>query len=122
MANNRSNILLDSGVGVPSSSRQVVAGSTQALGSGSSGASEQLSQLAAQLQQLQSVNQTETETVLANTQAVVQNTAQLGSSGPSSASKVGSGIEDTLGIGLGLSPLITGLLSLFGGSGGSSQR
>ena len=46
MANNRSNILLNSGVGVASSSRQVVAGSTQDLGSGASGASEQLSQLA----------------------------------------------------------------------------
>ncbi len=66
------------------------------------------------------MNQTETETVLANTQAVTQNTTQLGSSGPSTASKAGSTIESTLGLGLGLSPLITGLLSLLGG-GGSSQ-
>ena len=59
--------------------------------------------------------------MLANTQAVTQNTAQLGTSGPSTANKVGSTLEDTLGIGLGLSPLISGLLSLFGGGGGSSQ-
>jgi hypothetical protein len=58
--------------------------------------------------------------VLANTQAVTQNTTQLGSSGPSTASKTGSTLESTLGLGLGLSPLITGLLSLFGG-GSSSQ-
>ncbi len=115
-----SSILLDSAVGVPGSSRQVVAGSSQALGGGSA-ASEQLSQLVEQLQQFQSVTQTETETVLANTEAVTQNTAQLGTSGPSTANKVGSTLEDTLGTGLGLSPLITGLLSLFGGGGGSSQ-
>ena len=109
MANNKTNsagILLDS---------------AQAVGGGSSSASEQLSQLVEQLQQLQSVNQTETETVLANTEAVTQNTAQLGTSGPSTASKVGSAVQDTLGIGLGLSPLITGLLSLFSGGGSSSQ-
>lgn len=109
MANNRSN------------SSSVLLDSAQALGGGSGAASEQLSQFVAQLQQLQSVNQAETETVLANTQAVTQNTAQLGTSGPSTASKVGGAVEDTLGIGLGLSPLITGLLSLFGGGGGGSQ-
>src|SRR5580698_3382290 len=108
MANNRTN------------SSNVLLESSQALGGGS-GASDQLSQLVEQLQQFQSVSQTETETVLANTEAVTQNTAQLGTSGPSTASKVGSTLEDTLGIGLGLSPLITGLLSLFDGGGGSSQ-
>lgn len=109
MANTRSN------------SSSVLLDSAQALGGGSSAASEQLSQFVGQLQQLQSVSQAETETVLANTQAVAQNTTQLGMSGPSTANRVGSTIENTLGIGLGLSPLITGLLSLFGGDGSSSQ-
>ena len=84
--------------------------------------SDQMGQLAAQLQQLQTVSQAETETILANTLAVTQNTTQLGqSSGPSTASKVGSTLESALGLGLGLSPLITGLLGLFGGGGNSSQ-
>jgi hypothetical protein len=131
MANNTTNklsILLDASVfGTTGTAQQVVSGAGAAVGSGgassgssSSGVTEQLSQLARQLQQLQTVNQTETQTVLANTQAVTQNTTQLGQSGPSAASQAGSTLQSTLGLGLGLSPLITGLLSLFGGGGSSS--
>jgi hypothetical protein len=98
---------------------QMLAG---ALPAGAGGATaDQLAQLAQQLQQLQTVSQAETETILANTLAVAQNTTQLGQSGgASTASKVGSTLESVLGLGLGLSPLITGLLGLFGG-GSSSQ-
>lgn len=129
---NKLSILLDASVfGTTGTAKQVVSGAGAALGGGgtsngggsggsSSGVTDQLSQLAEQLQQLQTVNQTETQTVLANTQAVTQNTTQLGQSGPSAASQVGSTLQNTLGLGLGLSPLITGLLSLFGGGGSGS--
>jgi hypothetical protein len=89
-------------------------------GSGQNGVlTEQLTSLTQQLQQLQSVNQTQIDTLQANTQAVTQNSSSKGSGG-STASSVGSTIESVLGFGLGLSPLISGLVSLFGG-GGSSQ-
>jgi hypothetical protein len=96
------------------------------LGSSGSGQSssasqlnEQLTTIAQQLTQLQTVNQTQIDTLTANTQALVQNTSTKGTSG-STASSVGSTIESVLGFGLGLSPLISGLASLFGG-GGSAQ-
>jgi hypothetical protein len=71
------------------------------------------------LTQLQTVNQTQIDTLTANTQALAQNTSTKGTGG-STASSVGSTIESVLGFGLGLSPLISGLVSLFGG-GESSQ-
>ena len=109
--------LLDPSVfGSPGSVAQVAAGALPASGGATA---DTLGQLAQQLQQLQTVSQAETETVQANTLAVSQNTTQLGQSGPSTASKVGSTLE-SLGLGLGVSPLISGLLGLFGG-GSSSQ-
>lgn len=101
---------------------QVVAGSYAGGGSGSSDATQQLAQ---QLQQLESVAQSETETVQANTQAINQNTTELGQrSGSSTASEAGSAIEGILGVGTGLSPLISGVASLFSGlfGGGGSQQ
>lgn len=96
------------------------------LGSGSAGQSSSASQLSGQLTtitqqltQLESVNQTQIETLTANTQAVAQNSS-VKTTGGSTASSVGSTIESVLGFGLGLSPLISGLVSLFGG-GGSAQ-
>jgi hypothetical protein len=80
--------------------------------------SEQLTTITQQLTQLQSVNQTQIETLTANTQAVTQNSSVKGAGG-STASSVGSTIESVLGFGLGLSPLISGLVSLFGGGGGA---
>jgi hypothetical protein len=110
--------LLDPAVfGNPGTLGQVLARSTPG---GSHSTTEQLTQLVQQLQQLESVSQTEAESVRANTQAVSQNTAQLGQSGSSTAGRVGSALESGLGLGLGLSPLITGLLGLFGGGSGSS--
>ncbi len=86
---------------------------------GSGALTQQLTTITQQLQQLQTVNQTQMETLEANTAAVSQNTSTKGSSGGSStASTIGSTLESVFG--LGLSPLISGLVSLFGG-GGSSQ-
>lgn len=87
----------------------------------SGGSTSQLTQtlttITQQLQQLQTVNQTQVATLEANTQAVEQNSTAKGSGGESTASKVGSTLENIFG--LGLSPLISGLVSLFGGSGSS---
>jgi hypothetical protein len=91
-------------------------------GQGPSGQSDvmnqQLTSLTQQLQQLETVNQTQTEAMQENTQAVTQNTGSKGESG-SSGKSIGSTLEDVFG--LGLSPLISGLVSLFGGGGGSSE-
>jgi hypothetical protein len=96
------------GGGVPSSSTP-----------GGSALTQQITTITQQLQQLQSINQAQVTTLEANTQAVDQNTSTKGSGGESTASKVGSALENVFG--LGLSPLISGLVSLFGGGGGSSQ-
>lgn len=94
-------------------------GTGGSAGSGGSGAlTQQLTTITQQLQQLQTVNQTQMETLEANTAALGQNTSTKGSSGSSTASAIGSTLENVFG--LGLSPLISGLVSLFGG-GGSSQ-
>lgn len=108
--------LLDPSVfGEPQTTSQVVSGSLP-----QSSGNQQMSQA---LQQLQTVTQSETETIQANTQAINQNTTELGqkSTGSSTASEVGSTIESVLGVGTGLSPLISGIMSLFGGSGSSES-
>jgi hypothetical protein len=97
---------------------------TKLLGGSGQGASasqltEQLTTITQQLTQLQTVNQTQIDTLTANTQALAQNTSTKGTGG-STASSVGSTIESVLGFGLGLSPLISGLVSLFGGGGSSA--
>jgi hypothetical protein len=79
-----------------------------------------LTTIAQQLQQLQTINQTQIETMQNNTRAVEQNSTARGQSASSTASSIGSAVQHFFGFGLGLSPLISGLASLFGG-GGSSQ-
>jgi hypothetical protein len=88
---------------------------------GSSALNDQLTSITQQLQQLQTVNQTQIETMEENTLAVAQNSTSKGDSAGSTASSVGSTIAGVLGFGLGLSPLISGLVSLFGGGGGQAQ-
>jgi hypothetical protein len=84
---------------------------------GTLGLNEQIAQLADQLQQLQ----TESEAVTASIQASSRSTANASSSsGASSGPSVGTTLLDVFGAGLGLGPLISGLASLFGGSGDSS--
>ena len=80
----------------------------------------QLTTITQQLQQLETVNQTQIEAMQQNTQAVAQSTSTKGQSG-STGKSVGSTLESVFGFGLGLSPLISGLVSLFGGGGGSSE-
>jgi hypothetical protein len=107
------------GAAAPRTVNEVVSASMPGS-AGGSGVADQFTRLAEQFQQLQTVSQAQTESVQANTQAVAQNTTQLGQTGTSTAGRVGSALESTLGLGTGLSPLITGLMSLFGG-GRSSQ-
>lgn len=110
---------LDVLLGTPRTIRDVVSGSL-AGAVGNSVVADQFNQLTQQLQQLQTVSQAEAQTLQENTQAVNQNTTQLGQTGSSTASHVGTALQSTLGFFTGLSPLISGLVSLFGG-GGSSQ-
>jgi hypothetical protein len=66
-----------------------------------------------QINVLTSANQTLIATLLANTQAVIQNSSQT--SGKSAASTIGSVASTVLGSGLGLIPLVSSLVNLFGG-------
>jgi hypothetical protein len=84
--------------------------------SGTLGLNEQIAQLANQLQQLQAENQAATESMETSSLTTSGGSPGGGSSGPS----IGGTLLDVLGGGLGLSPLISGLASLFGGSGDSS--
>ncbi len=78
----------------------------------------QLSQLTTQLQQLQTVNEGAVESgVITPTPIVPTSTAQ---SGAQASADTGSTLLNTLLSGLGLSPLISGLASLFTGGGGSN--
>lgn len=115
MANNSTDIagLLDQHV-------SALTGSSKTPSSQNGVLTQQLSTITQQLQQLATINQTQVETMLANTNAVSQNTSTRGGSGESTASTIGSTLQGALGLGLGLSPLISGLVSLFGGGGGQS--
>lgn len=107
---------------------QTTASLTGASGGSSGGTSQsraltnQLMTLTQQLQQLQTINQSQIDTMQQNTQALSQNTSTKGqgSSALSTASSVGSTLLDVFGLGSGLSPLISGLTSLFGGGGSSA--
>jgi len=79
---------------------------------GTLGLNEQIAQLADQLQQLQTESRAAT--------ASLQGSSRPTSNGGSSSGSVGGALLDVFGAGLGLSPLISGLASLFGGSGDSS--
>ncbi len=83
-------------------------GSSQAL-------TQQMSSLVEQITSLNSAQQAQLGALQDNTQAVTQNTTSKGTSGSSVASTVGGIAGSVLGGGLSLSPLISGLMSLFGG-------
>jgi hypothetical protein len=83
---------------------------------GTLGLNEQIAQLANQLQQLQTENLAATVSMQASSLTTNGGSPGGGSSGPS----IGSTLLGVLGGGLGLSPIISGLASLFGGSGDSS--
>jgi hypothetical protein len=86
---------------------------------GTSVLTDQLTTITTQLQELQTINQSQMESIQANTSALGVNTGAKGSgTGTSAAGSVGNTLLDVLGLGSGLSPLISGLVSLFGGGGG----
>src|SRR5579871_1854088 len=91
-------------------------------GSGGSNAAltDQFSQLTQQLQQLQTVSQAAAQATQDNTQALALSSTVRAGGGSSTAETVGGVIENVLGLGTGLSPLISGIASLFGGGGGSA--
>jgi hypothetical protein len=75
---------------------------------------QQMSALATQISGLNSTQESAVSAIQGNTQAVTQNTSSKGS-GSSVASQAGSAAESLFGGALSLSPIISGLLSLFGG-------
>lgn len=88
---------------------------------GNSDVTEQLTSLTTQISSLTSVQQSQISALQDNTQAVSQNTSSKGSGGTSVGSTVESAASSFLGGGLSsLSPLIGGILSLFGGGGGQT--
>ncbi len=100
----------------------VLAAATAPLGGSATGdLSVQMERLTTQLQQLQTVNQAALESTRTNTQAVQATTTSSKSSG-SSGSSIANTVLSVLGTGLGLSPLISGIVHLFGGGGGGSSE
>jgi hypothetical protein len=81
--------------------------------------SEQMTSLVMQITALNTAQQTQVNAIQDNTQAVTQNTATKGTTGSSVGSTIGGIASSVLGGGLSLSPLVSGLMSLFGG--GSQQ-
>jgi hypothetical protein len=79
----------------------------------------QLTTITQQLEQLRTIHQTQIETMRNNTLAVENNSTTRGTGGGSTASSIGGALQGMFGFGLGLSPLISGLVSLFGGGGDS---
>ena len=77
--------------------------------------SSALTEAARQVAGLVSTNQTLVDTLQNNTAAVQQNAAGKGSSGSSTASTVESIASAVFGSGLGLIPLVSSLVGLFGG-------
>lgn len=89
--------------------------------SGTSDVTEQLTSLTTQLGSFSSIEQSQVSALQDNTQAVTQNTTSKASTGSSVGSTVESAASSFLGGGLSsLSPLIGGILSLFGGGGGQT--
>jgi len=86
----------------------------------SSDVTEQLTSLTSQITSLTSIQQSQITALQDNTQAITQNTSKA-SSGSSVGSTVESAASSFLGGGLSsLSPLIGGILNLFGGGGGQT--
>jgi hypothetical protein len=86
----------------------VMAGNTFVNTSGNSGLSEEITRLAEELRQLQTVTQAAAESSRVNSRV----TGNWGSGGQST----GKTLLGMFGAGLGLSPLLSGIASLFGGS------
>jgi len=99
---------------------EVVQDALSSIGVGSS-TTDMFATLAEQLRSLEQINQARAEIAQGNA-ATRQQSASVNTPGESStASTMGNALQGALGFGLGLSPLISGLVSLFGGGGGSDQ-
>jgi hypothetical protein len=94
-----------------------IQGIVQNLGSSQSqdNLTSALTEAARQVAGLVSTNQTLVDTLQTNTTAIQQNAAAQGSTGGSTASTVGSVASAVFGSGLGLIPLVSSLVGLFGG-------
>jgi hypothetical protein len=88
------------------------------LPQGSGGLGDTLTELTRNLGNLVPASQLQAEALLANTQAVAQNTSGHGSGAADTIGKVASTL--TGGLLGGLSPILSGLMSLFGGGGPST--
>lgn len=111
--------------GTTGSVEAVLAAAAAPLGkSTTSDLTSQLDRLTTQLQQLQTVNQAALESTRTNTQAVqATSTATTSSkSNESTGRSIGNTVLSVLGTGLGLSPLISGMLHLFGGGDDSPSE
>lgn len=97
----------------PGTVGEVLAGAVSGTTEVTVGLSEQIARLADQLRQLQTASQAATESAIGGSR-------QGGSSPGSSGSSIGSTLLDVFGAGLGLSPLISGIASLFGGEESSA--
>jgi hypothetical protein len=121
MANNNtdlSNGLLNPALFGAAQTVQTVLGDANVLaGSNGSGASnESIAQLSEQLVQLQTVSEAQVQSTQENTRALEKGTTQTSqSSGESVLGSIGSTLGNIFGSGLGISPLISGIVSLFGG-------
>ena len=85
----------------------------------SSAAGDPLLQVAQQIQRLYATNETLIEATKASTQVAKQSSAASG--GESVLGTIGKSLQLVFGAGLGLSPLISGIASLFGGAGETSE-
>lgn len=86
-----------------------------AVGGSTSGVGEQVATLSKQLIELRTVQQTNIDSVLKNTQALVQNTVAK-STGSSGVNTAGNLLSSIFGSSFGLSPIVKGLIGLLGGS------
>ncbi|MCL5746621.1 MAG: hypothetical protein M1541_22270 [Acidobacteria bacterium] len=83
---------------------------------------EQLSSLSAELDQLRQASQQQANVLGENTAAVAQNTGTQGNLSLASVAKpTGSILSSIFGSGFGISPLISGVMSLFGGGSDKSE-
>jgi hypothetical protein len=107
----------------PAQVAQILAGGGAAggAGEGTATAVDPAATLTATVEQLRSVEQVQADAVGQNTEAIKSSASSQSSSGGGSAlDTIGSAAANALESGLELAPLISGLVSLFGGSDGAT--
>ncbi len=106
--------------GASGSSSSLIPGVTGVSGGPGSDVNDQVATLSKYLNDLRAAQQLSVDSTNENTRALVQNTLTK-AAGSSTASTAGSLLSGILGSTFGLSPILKGLFSLFGGSGSNSQ-